>query len=200
MNDFDRVKGLVVGGDKERAIALLASMLLKDRNNVDAWLFLGELIDDPARKRDCYRWALKLSPHNLQALTRLQELGEPEPVPVYLPVTSPQDEVVEISPQADTVETRRHAAESKQNVRFIPSQSFYPPPEPSRSGLEIFAYVVGGIAVFLVLLYVITRPGRFTDDINNNPASDMNNLYVALIFISLIAIMIILTLNERNRR
>lgn len=199
MSDLDSVRELITEGNKENAIALLASMLLKDKNNADAWLLLGELIDDPSRKKECYHWALKLSPYNRQAMLRLQELEERKPVPVELPVTGPQDGAAETSPQIDTIETRRPAGASRQSVNFVPNQNYYSPVGHSKSWMEIVAYVVGGIAVFLVLLYVITKPDSFSEDINN-PANNSSNLYVALIFISLIAVIIILTVADRNRR
>jgi hypothetical protein len=194
MSDLDRVQAFIAEGEKGSAIRLLASMLLKNKNDLDTWLLLGELIDDPSRKRDCYRQALKLSPNHPQALAGLQELEEPgrpqEPEPAPLPITGPEAEPVDVSASAK---------ETKPTIRPVPRQNVYPAPEHSRSKLEILTYVIGGIAVFLVLMYVITRPAHSSDDMSN-PSADINNLYIALFFISLIAVMIVLTVADRNRR
>ena len=193
MSDLDRVKGFIAEGEKGSAIRLLASMLLKNKNDLEAWLLLGELIDDPSKKEDCYRQALKLSPNHPQALTKLKELHEPEKPeerePAPLPITGPEAEILGPASAIDT----------KPTIRSIPRQNSYPPPEHSKSRLEIFAYVVGAIAVFLVLLYVINRPSNLSEELSN-PSADINNLYIALIFITLIAVVIILTVRDRNRR
>ncbi|MGE5377920.1 MAG: tetratricopeptide repeat protein [Bacteroidota bacterium] len=195
MSDLDRVQALIAEGEKGSAIRLLASMLLQNKNDLDAWLLLGELIDDPSRKRDCYRQALKLSPNHPKALAGLKELEEPgkppEPEPAPLPITA--------GPEAEPVDVSASAKETKPTIRPVPHQSVYPAPEHARSKLEILTYVIGGIAVFLVLMYVITRPAHSPDDISN-PSTDINNLYIALFFISLIAVMIVLTVADRNRR
>jgi hypothetical protein len=188
MSDLDRVKGFIAEGEKGSAIRLLASMLLKDKTDLHAWLLLGELIDDPARKKDCYRQALKLSPDNLQAQTRLRELDEPVPAP--LPVTGPT---------AESIDDSSTVSQTKPTVQSIPRQPYHPPAEPSKSRIEILAYVAGGVAAFLVLLYVITRPTQLSDEVSNS-SNDINNLYIALFFITLIAVMIILMVADRNRR
>jgi len=193
MSDLDRVQALIAEGEKGSAIRLLASMLLKNKNDLDAWLYLGELIDDPSKKRDCYRQALKLSPAHPQALAGLKELEEPEkpaePEPAPLPITGLE---------AGMIDEAASVRKTKPSIQPVPRQNDYLPAPHARSRLEILAYVVGGIAVFLVLMYVITRPNQLAEDVSNS-STDINNLYIALLFIGLIAVMIILTVADRNR-
>ena len=182
MNDLSEVKALIARGDKENAIARLASILVENKDHVEAWLLMGELIDDPARKKDCYNQVLRLSPYGLQALMQLQELGEPPPA--QQPITDSKDNL----PQ--TVD-ERSVDETKRRINFVPLQHSYAPVDNSRQGTEVIGFVIGGIAAFLLILYVILNPGS---SFNNS-----NTLYLALIFIGLIATIIILSVVNKNR-
>jgi hypothetical protein len=178
MSNLDDVKALIVAGNKDTAIGLLASRLLKDKNDVEAWLLLGELIDDPARKRDCYNQVLRLSPLSSHALAGLKELEEP-PAP-DLQVTSSDDTRPAIKVPVNEV---------RQSSQYFLDHSS--PTRDSKDGLEIVGYVIGAIAVFLVILYVSISPG-----ISSN---DNNTLYVGLVLLSLIAGIIILLVSSKNQ-
>lgn len=178
MSDLDRAKGLIADGDKENAIPLLASILIKNRNELEAWVLLGDMIDDPARKKDCYKQVLRLSPRNFHALTRLQELEE---APAGQQIANPE------TPQANN---GRSTGELRK-PGYMPDQNLFRPPSDSTGGAEIIGYVIGGIAGFLVILYVITSPGDST--------SVSDSLYIGLIFLALIAGIIIFAVSYRNR-
>jgi hypothetical protein len=180
MSDLDHVKGLIARGDKEKAIRLLASILLKNRRDVEAWLLMGEIVDDPARKKDCYNQVLKLSPYGLHALTKLQELGEP----------SPDGPPVTIAAE-DEIDNKLSAKESGPTSNFVSNRIAYPPANKSKEGPEIIGYVIGGIAGFLAILYVIASPG--------DSSNDSNILYLGLIFLSLIAGIIVVSVNNKHR-
>jgi len=180
MSDLDKVKVLITRGDKENAIALLASILMKNKDEVEAWLLLGEMIDDPSRKKDCYNQVLRLSPHSLNALTKLQELEKPPPTDSQ--ITSSKDAQEASKDSLNKV---------RQNSNYFPNQNPFPPVNNSRDVLEIIFYIIGGIAAFLVILYVIGS--------TSYSASDSNTLCAGLIFLSLIAGILILSVSNKNR-
>ena len=180
MNDLNQIQGLIDRGDKQNAMALLASGLLKDKNDIDAWLLLGELIDDPSKKKDCYHWVLKLSPDHPQALTKLHELEAPPP-----------EEHAIIVSTVDQEEYTRPTKQRIQAVQFIPNTSPSPTEKESKDRLDIIGYVIAGVAAFLLIFNVIVNPGNFS--------SDINILYVAIIFIGLIVGIVILSVTSKNR-
>jgi hypothetical protein len=168
MSNLDRVKGLIANGEKEDAIALLASILLKNKNELEAWVLLGDMIEDPARKKDCYRQVLRLSPRNFHALTRLQELQE-------TPTTAPG----------------RSTGELRKSESYSPDPNLFRPTRASTNGAEIVGYLLGGIAAFFIIVYVISRP--------DDDATISDSLYVGLMLLSLIAGIIVLSVSSRNR-
>jgi len=185
MSDLDKAIDLVIVGDKENAIRVLASLLMRNKDEVEAWMLLGELIGDPSKKKDCYKQVLRLSPSSRYALKKLQEL-EPPP-PIEPPAIIPSDEEMDTKPSIRPLRQSENLA-----------QNTYSPGEHSRSGLELVAYVIGGIAVILVIVYVTTSVNNFSDGAED-PSGNIGNIFSALLFVSLIAIMIILSASDRNR-
>ncbi len=170
MSDLDQVKGLIARGDKENAIVQLASIIIENNDDVEAWLLLGETIDDPSKKKDCYNWVLRLSPHNSLALTKLQEL---EPPPTGRQIASSND----AQPA-----TRGSLNKLRQNTTYFPSPTAYPTFDNSQNDPEIIIYFILGIVAVLVILYVIVT-GNF---------SGYSNIFCGgLIFLSLSTVMII---------
>ena len=178
MSSLDQAKELIARGEGEKAIGLLASILIKNKNELEAWLLLGDMIDDPSRKRDCYKQVLRLSPNHSYALTKLEELKEPSLV--NQPVLS-----------TNGSSSGNNTSEIEQKTKYVPPRMSYPEFKKSKVGVEIVGYVVGGIAGFLVILYVIASPGE--------PSRDSNSLYIGLIFLSLILAVIIISASHRNR-
>lgn len=91
MSHLDNVKELIAKGNKEGAIKSLVSALQNNSNDVDTWLLLGELIDDSAKKRDCYNKVLKLSPNNPLALNGLSRLETSGIISIENPIAKPDD-------------------------------------------------------------------------------------------------------------
>lgn len=179
MSDLDQVKGLIARGEKQSAVALLASTLLSHRDDLEAWLLMGDTIEEPSRKQDCYKQALRLAPRNFHALTRLQELKDVRP-----------------DGRQYTSAEELDVADERPTKRAIKPVSFVPDPastahNKTTSGGEIIGYVLGGLAGFLIILYVIGSPSP--------SSSDSNTLYVGLLFLSLIAGVIILTVSSKHR-
>jgi len=170
MSDLDQVKGLIARGAKENAIVQLASIIIENHDDLEAWLLLGEIIDDPAKKKDCYNWVLKLSPQNSVALTKLQE--------VMLPVTGGQ---IASSDDAQPA-TGSPVNKLRQNTSYFPTPTAFPTFNTAQNDLEIVIYFILGIAAVLAILYVIVT-GNF---------SGYSNLFCGgLIFLILSTVMII---------
>ena len=170
MSVLDPIKGLIARGDKENAIVQLATIIIENSNDVEAWLLLGETIDDPSKKKDCYNWVLRLAPHHSLALARLQEL---EPAATDRQIPSPND----AQPA-----TRGSSNKLRQNSSYFSNLSAYPAFDNSRNDPEIIGYFVVGIAAVLVILYVIVT-GDF---------AGYSNLFCGgLVFLAISAVMII---------
>ena len=179
MSDLDRVQRLIANGEKENAIALLASILLKNKNELEAWVLLGDTIDDPARKKDCYQQVLRLAPRNFHALTRLQELQE----------AAGGAQLAGF--EASQTGARPTTGEMRKISNYIPDRNLYRSSGDSTNSAEIVVYLVGGIAAFLVILYVIGN----ADD----PSSLGDSLLIGLVLLSLIAGIIMFSVSSRNR-
>lgn len=178
MSDLEKVKGLIATGDKETAVAQLASLLIEDRRDVEAWLLLGEIIEDPSRKKDCYRWVLRLSPDNLLALTALQELETP---PSDLQIASAHDT------QADTQDS---STTSRQNSSYVPNQYSFPSVNHSKDDPEVISYFVVGILAALVILYIV---------VTGNFSGSSNFFCWGLVFLILSTVMIVSFVINKNR-
>ena len=178
MSDLTEIQGLLARGDKENAVVQLAAILLKDRNDVDAWLLMGEMIDDPSRKKDCYRRVLRLAPQNLFALTRLQELESPAPT---APIASTENV---------RIVTKRSPTQARQLSNFIANQSLTPTGAQSNDDKEVVSYFVLGLLAVLLVLYVI---------VTGNFASYGNVFCVGLFFLGLSAGVVILLGTNKNR-
>ncbi len=75
MADLNHARGLLAQGDQEGAVKELVDVLHRNGRNVDAWLLLADLLEDPAERKDCYKQVLKLEPNNQQAYLQLRLLG-----------------------------------------------------------------------------------------------------------------------------
>lgn len=61
-------------GDKVGALEELARLIQTNPLNVDAWLLLADVVDENAKKADCYRQVLRLDPENQQAQQGLRNI------------------------------------------------------------------------------------------------------------------------------
>jgi len=88
MSDVESIQVLIASGRKDEAARELARLLSGSPENLEAWLLMAQVIDDPARKADCYRQVLKIDPENPLALAKLGEphqKASPPPQPVSSP-------------------------------------------------------------------------------------------------------------------
>lgn len=77
-------------GDKTQARQLLITALTKDQQDIEAWLLMAEVVDDPQKRIECYQRVLSLDPENLIAKLALESTASPqtiEPAPVEPPST-----------------------------------------------------------------------------------------------------------------
>jgi hypothetical protein len=61
---MEEIRGEFAGGHKRTALHDLARFLKDEPDNLEAWLLLGQNVDDPQQKADCYRRVLELDPDN----------------------------------------------------------------------------------------------------------------------------------------
>ena len=178
MSDLDQVRGFIAQGDKEKAVVQLASILMENKHDVEAWLLLGEIIDDPSKKKDCYQWVLRLSPDHTLALTKLQELEPPS-----------NAHQMASAKEAETG-TKRPLNKSRQNSNYLPNPNLFPAVDHPNDDTEIISYFVLGVVAFLAILYVIVT-GNF---------SGYSNIFcVGLFLLSISTGIIILLVVNKNR-
>lgn len=65
-------------GENEKALNFLKQVLSADPNDIDAWLVLAAVVDDPQRKRQCLKRVLTLDPVNQVAQEELMEMDRAE--------------------------------------------------------------------------------------------------------------------------
>src|SRR5512138_1426703 len=76
-------------GDNQKALELCKQALTAAPNDIDAWLVLAAVIEQPERKRQCLNRVLTLDPTNQIARDELLEMdraamgGAPVPAPNY---------------------------------------------------------------------------------------------------------------------
>jgi hypothetical protein len=75
MADINRARMLVARGDHEAATQELVDILHNNGRNIEAWLMLADLVEDPDERKDCYNQILKIDPSNQQARLQLNLLG-----------------------------------------------------------------------------------------------------------------------------
>jgi len=159
MNDIDSIKIMVAAGDKEGAIRQLVSLLRQDGSNPEAWLMLGDVIDDPAKKKDCYNRVLKSSPNNPIALGRLRdlELSQPEMnlgTSARLQVTQPRYHEGQNPEPSQLATLGRQPRDSEYHTEseFVPStQDISTQPTKTLSGTD---RVIGIIAISILTFFV----------------------------------------------
>lgn len=88
MADLYWILGLISRGEKAKALTELARILREDPKNIEAWSLMAHALEDPQKKKDCFRQILKLDPNNELARNALEAANKaPESGPV-LPLAS----------------------------------------------------------------------------------------------------------------
>lgn len=74
MRPLDLIWEQAQTGDRLGAKRELAGLLREEPGNVQGWLLMATLLDEPAQQAECYRTVLRLDPQNRRASTMLQQL------------------------------------------------------------------------------------------------------------------------------
>ncbi len=183
MSNLDDIRNVLTHGDKEEAIKMLFSALRLNGNDVESWLLLGEVIDDPAKKRDCYNQVLKLSPNNPLALDGLREL---EIAQLRLNLNS-SDELRDTQPKIQIKPSPSNTlGERVRRAGYEPKPENLPTPSSSSStskeDWKMAGLVILGIGGFLGISYVVGLILTSADSSN-----DSNPLCMGIICLGLIA-------------
>ena len=105
MADLESIRALIAAGNRDEAMRQLARVLSTDPGDIHAWLLMAQVIEDPARKADCYRQVLKIDPQNSEALQFLQP---PAPSLLIQPTSPPEAaEPPASTPNPKALRTRR---------------------------------------------------------------------------------------------
>lgn len=78
MRPLDLVWQQAQTGDRLGAKKELARFLREQPGNVQGWLLMATLLDEPAQQAECYRKVLHLDPQNRRAVTMLQQIASSE--------------------------------------------------------------------------------------------------------------------------
>jgi len=62
-------------GYKDKAVELLKGVIIANPNDVDAWMVLAAVVDDPQRKRQCLNRVLTIDPNHQLAREELLEMN-----------------------------------------------------------------------------------------------------------------------------
>jgi hypothetical protein len=89
MSGLDEIRALVRHGERRSAQRDLARLLKSEPSNLEAWLLLAQLVNDPIRKADCYRRVLEIDPVNPLAKQALEWLYMQPVLGMTLPEAKP---------------------------------------------------------------------------------------------------------------
>jgi len=129
------------GGDRERAIGLLATVVRSEPNNEEGWKLLAEVVEEPDRKLYCLQQVVRINPQNREAHWQLVQLQSP-PIP--------RDEP---RPEREPARPSRPPQQTKSVSYSVPSQK----PRSSSNRLILILALAGGL-LLLCCLCVSIRP------------------------------------------
>ncbi len=175
-------------GDKNKAIGFLKQVLNANPNDVDAWLVLAAVMDDPERKRQCLNRVLTLDPVNMMARDELLEMDraamggaapfKPEPLdqtqgrsaPVSKPVPQPEKPYY----SSGTYSFEPVPDEQEQVVSAPPQAKSQDVPQPKPSSKtraekpEVFKYsIVTRIIIYAFAVIFLCSFALALQDVNN---------------------------------
>ena len=141
-------------GDKNKAIDFIKQVLSANPNDVDAWLVLAAVVDEPERKRQCLKRVLTLDPVNQLAREELLEMDRAAMGgnPTFMPDIPPVSPIMPQSVDAPTIKPLR-----SQVTQPAPSNSIAQPKPKASAKLNtekalVFKYPL----VWRILMYVFT--------------------------------------------
>ena len=151
-------------GDNRRAQGYLKQVLTENPNEVEGWLVLAAILEDPEKKRQCLNRVLALDPTN--QIAREELLGMDRAAFSSRPAPAPEMSVEPVKPSQTWVETVPEAAPA-------PVQPATPPASaPSRSRLsktlvftyplwlKILTYLAAALLGFFTVAMLCTSPAE----------------------------------------
>lgn len=160
-------------GENNKAIEFLKQALAVNPNDVDAWLVLAAVVDDPQRKRQCLNRALAIDPTNQIAIEELEQMdraeaGELEPSPI---VQAPENTSFELREAEQTLNNSANpsleysSARHVQPVESAKNAGHSPVPSSSKGKVQVFQYPLIGrifsyaliVISFSVALFIATK-------------------------------------------
>ncbi len=159
-------------GDRAGARRKLLSILRTNPENVQAWLLMAALLDDPAQQAECCRRVLALDPQNPHATAMLQKLCPSEP-DVEIPDLFEPGEDIEAAEEAAALTrkeltryvVRELGSEADRNtlIRYVCENGDMTWPQAeafvARVALEHESEIVRRRTPFLMMLSVVTLVG-----------------------------------------
>jgi len=143
-------------GDNNKAVEFLKQVLNANPNDVDAWLVLAAVMDDPKRKRQCLNRVLTLDPVNMMAREELMEMDRAEMGGAPLS-----------SPEVDPVSTSAY-----QSASPLPKTQPAPQPKPSSKVRaekpQVFKFsIVTRIIIYALAVMFACSFALALQDVNN---------------------------------
>jgi hypothetical protein len=90
MDSLERIWQQAQAGDRMGARRELAFLLHTQPENLQAWMLLAELLDEPAQQADCYRRVLRFAPDHGQAIDRLSAVEQSFGIASHADVVIPE--------------------------------------------------------------------------------------------------------------
>lgn len=77
MSYVETLRLLIAHGRSDSVQRELQRYLSTHPADIEGWMLMGEAVDDPKQKAECYSRVLQIDPENLQARSKLEKLGFP---------------------------------------------------------------------------------------------------------------------------
>ena len=152
-------------GDKPKAVELARQALIVNPNDVDVWLVLAAVLDDPEKKRQCLNRVLKLDPTNKLAREELLDMDRAAmgTAPAQPEVRSVSTETSQPRPPLHSSSAYSYEAAPAPERTELPAQPANPPSVPQSkptSGIVtekplVFKYSIVSRIILYALLAVV---------------------------------------------
>jgi hypothetical protein len=167
---LNNVREAISRGDKKTAQQILADILNHDSQNVDAWLLLADIVENPHHRIECLKRVLQINPNNIIAKRRLEEITiQKRTESPSTPVSQPKQEIsghLGIRPTANAGQVAKPNSPQVQN----PKNSSSP---PGKKKVDWALIIVAG--VFLVICFTGAIIAILTGSTNSNYNSQVTS-------------------------
>jgi WD40 repeat protein len=155
-------------GQRAAAELFFKRKLGQNPRDAQAWYWLGQIIDIPERKLECYKRAVRYEPQNQLYQTALLNLEQPQAVPDPAPTPQPTPPTVLAAPPLPPLQSAPSLPPSPEPVSPAPKPSRPPQPGPLeklRAGVQTFLNRLPltpaqrpliGLAVLFISLFCVT--------------------------------------------